>query len=88
MSDDDALTSEPGLDDENSNAPANLPANGAADLDDHSPLIAALLRERDGYVARGRGDRVDQVEAELERLGFERVERATTRQPVTRRPRD
>lgn len=41
------------------------------------PAIAALLRERDGYINRGMGDRVAQVEAELERRGVERIERAT-----------
>jgi hypothetical protein len=39
--------------------------------------IAALLRERDGYVARGLGDRVSAVEAELVRAGVELVEWAT-----------
>lgn len=39
--------------------------------------IAALLRERDGLIARGLGRRVSEIEAELERVGFERVERAT-----------
>lgn len=38
--------------------------------------VAALLREREGYIARGLGDRVDAVEAELVRQGFELVERA------------
>ncbi len=33
--------------------------------------IAALLRERDGYIARGLGDRVSAVEAELVRVGIE-----------------
>ena len=31
--------------------------------------VDALLRERDGYVARGRMDRVAQVDAELARHG-------------------
>lgn len=39
--------------------------------------IAALLRERDGYIARGLGERVSAVEAELVRAGVEVVERAT-----------
>lgn len=29
------------------------------------PFVAALLRERDGYVARGLDDRVSQVDAQL-----------------------
>jgi hypothetical protein len=32
-------------------------------------LVAALLREREGYVRRGLDDRVAQVDAELARLG-------------------
>jgi hypothetical protein len=32
--------------------------------------IDALVREREGYLARGRPDRVAQVDAELRRLGF------------------
>ena len=32
-------------------------------------VIAALLREREGYVARGLSDRVAQVDAELARVG-------------------
>lgn len=44
---------------------------------ERDPTIAALLRERDGYINRGMGDRIAAVEAELERRGVERVERAT-----------
>lgn len=36
--------------------------------------VASLLREREGYIARGQGDRVSAVEAELERIGIERAE--------------
>ncbi|MFD7791026.1 hypothetical protein [Streptomyces sp. NPDC059759] len=32
---------------------------------------AALLREREGYLRRGREDRVADVDAELERLGYQ-----------------
>lgn len=35
-----------------------------------TPHIAALLRERDHYLRRGRSDRAAQVTAELERLGY------------------
>jgi hypothetical protein len=34
-------------------------------------LIAALLREREGYSRAGKKDRVDVVDAELSRLGHE-----------------
>lgn len=33
-------------------------------------MIAALLRERDGYVSRGLKDRVGQVDEQLEHLGY------------------
>ena len=46
--------------------------------------IAALLKERDGYIARGLGDRVTEVEDVLERLGFERVERADVKPKAER----
>jgi len=55
---------------------------GAATSND--AYIAALLRERDGYIARGLGDRVSAVEAELVRAGIELVERATA-EPTVRR---
>lgn len=42
--------------------------------------VEALLREREGYVVRGRKDRVAQVDAELKRLGFE-VETTEAVQP-------
>lgn len=35
-------------------------------------MIAALLREREGYAARGMDDRVAQVDAQLEALGHQR----------------
>jgi hypothetical protein len=37
----------------------------------------ALLREREGYVMRGRDDRVAEVDAELERLGVARLKPAS-----------
>lgn len=52
------------------------PDDGAADPDDKQPMIDALLRERDGYIARGLADRVDAVEDALEALGVKR-EKAT-----------
>lgn len=36
-----------------------------------NPMIAALLREREGYVRFGKDDRVKAVDAELKRLGHE-----------------
>ncbi len=46
--------------------------------------IAALLRERDGYVARGMHERMLGVEDELERVGIERVEQATVESKAER----
>jgi hypothetical protein len=34
------------------------------------PFVAALLRERDGYVARGLDDRVSQVDEQLKLRGY------------------
>ncbi len=34
------------------------------------PMIAALLREREGYVQFGRPDRIKAVDAELKRRGY------------------
>jgi hypothetical protein len=39
------------------------------------PMIAALLRERAGYVQFGKKDRIKAVDAELERLGWEDPEK-------------
>ena len=36
---------------------------------DPNPYVVALLREREHYVRRGRGDRVAEVDAELARIG-------------------
>lgn len=41
----------------------------AADPQSDDGMIAALLREREGYRSQGKDDRVDQVTAELERRG-------------------
>ncbi|MFI7707611.1 hypothetical protein [Nonomuraea sp. NPDC049480] len=38
------------------------------------PMIAALLRERDGYVQRGMDDRVAQVDEQLALRGYEASE--------------
>ena len=38
---------------------------------DDKNMIAALLREREGYVQYGKKDRVAAVDAELKRLGHE-----------------
>lgn len=59
--------------------------DGAARSND--AYIAALLRERDGYVARGLGDRVSAVEAELVRAGVEPVEQAAERPKAERATR-
>jgi len=51
--------------------------DGAATADQQrSATIESLLRERAGLVARGRPDRVAQVDAELERLGHAMTESA------------
>lgn len=42
--------------------------------------VEALLIERDGYIARGRADRVAQVDAQLARHGIE-VEPPTEQRP-------
>ena len=51
------------------------------------PFIAALLREREGYVRSGKDDRVAAVDAELKRRGYKKSEpvkkvakKATTRE--------
>lgn len=48
------------------------------------PLIAALLDERVGYVARGLTDRITAVDAELRRLGAEPPVEEATQQPPER----
>ena len=49
--------------------------------------IAALLRERDGYLARGLLDRVEGVDDALVAEGFERVERAVQTPKASRATR-
>ncbi|MFI6270729.1 hypothetical protein [Micromonospora zamorensis] len=49
-------------------------------------LVAALLRERAGYVTRSRPDRVAAVDAELNRLGVDASALPTT--PVKGAPSD
>ena len=39
--------------------------------EDRKSYIAALLRERAGYVTRGESERAQLVDAELRRLGYE-----------------
>lgn len=54
------------------------PDDGAAsEADTTTAYQQALLRERDGYIARGAHERVMAVEAALVASGFELVERAT-----------
>lgn len=52
----------------------------------HDPMIAALLREREGYVNRGMDDRVAQVDEQLSLRGYTppRTEAAPTPQDMTR----
>lgn len=42
---------------------------------DRETYVRALLREREGYVLRGRENRVADVDAELDRLGVVHLER-------------
>lgn len=42
---------------------------------DHPNMIAALLREREGYARRGLTERVAQVDEQLEHYGYEDPER-------------
>lgn len=45
------------------------------------PMIAALLREREGYVTFGKTDRVEAVDAELKRRGYEEKSEPKERAP-------
>ncbi|MFI9552642.1 hypothetical protein [Nonomuraea endophytica] len=49
------------------------------------PMIAALLREREGYVVRGMEDRVAQVDEQLKLRGHEPAEETRTEAPKSRR---
>lgn len=40
----------------------------------NDPMIAALLREREGYERYGRKDRIAAVDAELKRRGYKKAE--------------
>lgn len=51
-------------------APANTDPNDSGVL--WESRVAALQREREGYVTRGMDDRVAAVDDELERLGYRR----------------
>ena len=48
------------------------------------PMIAALLREREGYVRFDKKDRIKAVDAELKRLGYEEPKKAEPKQRATR----
>lgn len=51
------------------------------------PMVAALLRERAGYVQRGLKDRVAAVDAELERHGHKPPAETPAAQARTEAPR-
>lgn len=48
---------------------------------DNSVIIAALLREREGYTRFGKDDKVPAVDAELARLGYRSPETASATPP-------
>jgi hypothetical protein len=50
-----------------------------------SDNVESLLREREGYVNRGLANRVAQVDAQLERLGF-KVEAEPEVEAAAKRP--
>lgn len=50
--------------------------------------VAALLREREGYLRRGRENRVADVDAELERMGYEWEEKVVDDEDETTPPDD
>ncbi|WP_030387066.1 hypothetical protein [Streptomyces sp. NRRL S-241] len=50
-------------------------------------MIAALLREREGYVSKGQEDRVRQVDEQLEHYGYEETPEPRTREPQGRTAR-
>jgi hypothetical protein len=52
-----------------------------------SVYVAALLREREGYLAKGNHDRAQEVEAELRRAGYtERLDGAKAKAAGTKAP--
>lgn len=53
--------------------------NAMADPEVEDPEVQALLREREGYVVRGKKDRVAEVDKALKRAGYTvKPETATT----------
>lgn len=48
------------------------------------PMVAALLREREGYVTRGMDDRVAQVDEQLRLRGVEPPAAAKSDAPMSR----
>lgn len=50
--------------------------------------VAALLREREGYAAFGRDDRVKTVDAELKRLGVTRADAHKGTERAVSKPRE
>ena len=48
------------------------------------PMVAALLREREGYVGRGMDDRVAQVDEQLRLRGYESPTGEKTSAPAAR----
>jgi hypothetical protein len=48
-------------------------------------LIAALLREREGYVRNGKEDRVKQVDEQLKVYGYKRDSEETRKTPPVER---
>jgi hypothetical protein len=50
-------------------------------------MIAALLREREGYVQFGKKDRVKAVDAELKRLGYEPEPEKAKPEPAKQEPK-
>lgn len=51
-------------------------------------LIAGLLRERAGYVAQGKDDRVKLVDVELKRLGYKSDDEENRKTPPQGRTAD
>lgn len=56
------------------------------------PMVAALLREREGLVQRGLKERVDQVDAQLKLRGYtptgKRKTQAAAKPPQTETPKE
>jgi len=52
------------------------------------PMIASLLREREGYVRFGKADRVKAVDAELKRRGYVTEKAAKKAAPSGRTARE